>query len=182
MREKIITVRLTDEEYSLVDMQAGLQNLAISAFIRQQITAPIQEEKEEVNGNLEELRRIGINLNQIARKMNQSGCSPEDVESVLSMVNLIKKNREALWQEHQLIFEKFKEISRELHTIRKENQQVLKLKEEIEKNKKELEVIGRIRRYKHGHTQSSVQRQKSSGHPAVPAPAAENTARFDHRV
>ncbi|WP_278341604.1 DUF6290 family protein [Acidaminococcus fermentans] len=176
MREKIITIRLNDEEYSLVDMQAGLQNLSLSAFIRKQITAPIQEEKGEVNRNLEELRRIGINLNQIARKMNQSGCSSEDVQAVLMAIKMINENRKELWQEHQLIFEKIKKISQELHAIRQENQQVLNLKKEIERNKKELEIIKRIRRCNHGHTQSPVQQQKPAGHSAVPATATKDPA------
>ena len=74
LRRHAVTVRLNDGEHEELRRQAGKARLRVPEFIRQrvlerrlQIGSPCQLGVAEFR----ELNRIGVNLNQIARALNQ---------------------------------------------------------------------------------------------------------------
>lgn len=85
----------------------GRKNL--SAFVREKLLTNIgyrNKRLQEQNDSLSyELRKIGVNLNQIARKMNAGFGRPQDVTDLLSYLDSIEQllqtyieKTESLWQ------------------------------------------------------------------------------------
>lgn len=79
-REKRITLRLTEEEYRLLKDLALERGITVSDLIRKRIfrerlpqPAPLKflGKIDECRRLAYELNRIGVNLNQIARKVNK---------------------------------------------------------------------------------------------------------------
>jgi hypothetical protein len=79
MREKRITVRLTEEEYEMLSKLAEERNLSVSELVRKLVferRLPKPTPKKamlkipECRKLAYELNKIGVNLNQIARRVN----------------------------------------------------------------------------------------------------------------
>lgn len=92
-RKKEIHFYVTDEERKLIrqkmilsktkNMGAYLRKMAIDGYIINTDTAPIKQLYSEMH-------KIGININQIAKKVNTTGdFYPEDIEYLKGMVNEI---------------------------------------------------------------------------------------------
>ncbi len=111
-----IRLRLSPEEldYLMLCMEkenastscGGRKNL--SAFVREKLLTNIgyrNKRLQEQNDSLSyELRKIGVNLNQIARKMNAGFGRPQDVTDLLSYLDSIERllqtyieQTESLW-------------------------------------------------------------------------------------
>jgi len=85
-RQKIMTFRLTDEQYNEVKDNADLLNLTISDYIRKNllnIPVPKSAKKPSLDRQilgklLSQIGRVGNNINQLAKK-NNSGVSFEGI-------------------------------------------------------------------------------------------------------
>ena len=76
LRRHVVTVRLNDGEHEELRRQAGKARLRVPEFIRQRVLErrlQIGSPRQLGVGEFRELNRIGVNLNQIARALNQRG-------------------------------------------------------------------------------------------------------------
>ncbi len=74
-RTKEIRVKVYEEELQIAKEKANYCNLSMSDYIRKQIVdgAVIKIETDDIKAVSEELNKIGININQIARHVNEKG-------------------------------------------------------------------------------------------------------------
>ena len=83
-----LRIRLHSEERDLLRMNAGIQSLSVSDYIRQCCLSfhlrksPLERER------LRQLTRIGVNLNQIARWVNTYRKAVEAVEVLTALASL----------------------------------------------------------------------------------------------
>ena len=74
LRRHAVTVRLNDGEHEELRRQAGKARLRVPEFIRQRVLErrlQIGSPRQLGVAEFRELNRIGVNLNQIARALNQ---------------------------------------------------------------------------------------------------------------
>ena len=74
LRRHVATVRLNDGEHEELRRQAGKARLRVPEFIRQRVLErrlQIGSPRQLGVAEFRELNRIGVNLNQIARALNQ---------------------------------------------------------------------------------------------------------------
>ena len=74
LRRHVVTVRLNDGEHEELRRQAGKARLRVPEFIRQRVLErrlQIGSPRQLGVAEFRELNRIGVNLNQIARALNQ---------------------------------------------------------------------------------------------------------------
>lgn len=97
--EKKILVRLTEKEKSEVHKKAKEANLSLSRLLVKSALSDGQvltaEEKEEIRQLRFELRKIGINLNQIAYGLNASRRNSNPTEITASEIKSVTKEVEA---------------------------------------------------------------------------------------
>lgn len=89
-----ITIRLTQQEYSDIEKKAAALHLDISKYVRKTILDNPYEKPELITEcqNLSyEINRIGNNINQVAYLHNSNLYNPEDIDSLLQMMSLIRK-------------------------------------------------------------------------------------------
>lgn len=79
-RQHRITIRLTEEEYDVLKKECQLSQLSVSEYIRRLLTnleIPVYpiiiHDDKELIGEIGKLNKVGNNLNQIARHLNQGG-------------------------------------------------------------------------------------------------------------
>ena len=79
-REHRVTIRLTDTEFSIIENTAEQADMTISEYMRKQIMEGQVNTKFEVVADVKEIKKligelgkIGSNLNQIARYLNEYG-------------------------------------------------------------------------------------------------------------
>ena len=84
LRRHVLTVRLNDAEHEELRRQAGKARLRVPVFIRQRLLErrlQVGSPRQLGLAEFRELNRIGVNLNQIARSLNQGlGSAPQLVE------------------------------------------------------------------------------------------------------
>lgn len=107
MKDKVITFRVTKEEYELLaerTKKAGITGENLSEYIRQQVlgeTYPYLKEKLLKNMNYQ-IRKIGVNLNQIAARYNSGLYLEQDRRLVLQYMEelktLFEEVQEQIWQ------------------------------------------------------------------------------------
>ena len=86
MRDIELKVRFSPEELSEIDSKRGRVRRAVylrAAGLGQKAPRPFPQ---PIAAGLVELSRIGNNLNQVARLMNEAGASPELIEVVRAEV------------------------------------------------------------------------------------------------
>ena len=106
MKNRIITFRVTDEEYALLTertKKAGITGENLSEYIRQQVLGeeyPYQKEKLLRDMNYQ-IRKIGLNLNQISARYNSSLYLEQDRRLVLQYMEelkmLLEKTQDMIW-------------------------------------------------------------------------------------
>jgi hypothetical protein len=94
IRNKNIVVRVSEEEYKRIEELAKEKGLTKSDFIRKTIlkVKPVRKEKvkcKEIKELLLEVKRIGINLNQLA-KLGNSLLKREDLTTEEVLIHLEK--------------------------------------------------------------------------------------------
>ncbi|MBX9676305.1 MAG: MobC family plasmid mobilization relaxosome protein [Methylotenera sp.] len=104
LRDKRVEIRVCQQEYEKLEkyaLEAGYLNVAQylreSGLTRKQITSPSTKQKEK-NQWLYEINRIGNNVNQIARHLNQGKVPDEEILMVLLQIQDIAQDtlKEAL--------------------------------------------------------------------------------------
>lgn len=83
-----VVVRLHPEERDALRLNAGLQGMSMSEYIRQSCLGIRLRKTPEEKRRLRELARIGVNLNQIARWANTYKRSVEAVEVLTALASL----------------------------------------------------------------------------------------------
>lgn len=109
LRDKRVEIRVCQQEYEKLEkhaLEAGYFNVAQylreSGLTRKQITSPSTKQKEK-NQWLYEINRIGNNVNQIARFLNQGKVPDEEMLMVLLQIQDIAQDalKEALKSENE---------------------------------------------------------------------------------
>ena len=114
---EIIRVRLTADELNYIKkcmkeegsgkFQNGKENL--SAYVRQRLMANMGYRNtilEKQNENLAyEIRKIGVNINQIARKLNAGFGSRQDITDLFFCLNLIQQTLDAYQKKVNMLWE-----------------------------------------------------------------------------
>lgn len=92
LRDKRVEIRVCQQEYEKLEkhaLEAGYLNVAQylreSGLTRKQITSPSTKQKEK-NQWLYEINRIGNNVNQIARHLNQGQVPDEEMLMLLLQI------------------------------------------------------------------------------------------------
>lgn len=87
IRKKQINIRLSDIEYENINLKAEYCGLTMSDYIRKQITDGliIKYERLDIKTLANELNKIGININQIAKHINEKGGAydRQDMDSLI---------------------------------------------------------------------------------------------------
>lgn len=87
LRTKQMNIRVTDEEYEKISDRAEYCNLSVSDYVRKQAVdgAIIKMETVDIKELSTELNKIGVNINQIAKHVNEKGGSydREDMNSLV---------------------------------------------------------------------------------------------------
>ena len=92
-RPNKVTVRLSDSELSDLKKRIKLSGFNQQQFLVRAIFSKAMIDKEQLHGLLIELRREGVNLNQIARAINTYKVLDDTTK-----INQTIENLEALWQ------------------------------------------------------------------------------------
>jgi len=109
LRDKRVEIRVCQQEYEKLEkhaLEAGYLNVAQylreSGLTRKQITSPSTKQKEK-NQWLYEINRIGNNINQIARQLNQGHEPDEEMLMVLLQIQDMAQDalKEALKLENE---------------------------------------------------------------------------------
>lgn len=91
-RTNKITIRVTETELELINQKAKEAKLPKNQYM---INKALEEETTSYNGYLEiikEIKKIGVNINQVARKINYTDeVTADDMEQLL-------KEHDKLWQ------------------------------------------------------------------------------------
>lgn len=91
-RTKKITIRVTESEQRLINAQAEQSSKSKNQYIIDQI---LKEETASLAGYFEiakEIKKIGVNINQVARKVNYTN------EVTVADMEQLRKEHEQLWQ------------------------------------------------------------------------------------
>lgn len=109
LRNKRVEIRVCRQEYEKLEnhaLEAGYLNVAQylreSGLTRKQITSPSTKQKEK-NQWLYEINRIGNNVNQIARHLNQGNSPDEEMLMILLQIQDIAQDtlKEALKSDNE---------------------------------------------------------------------------------
>lgn len=101
MKDRKITFRVTQEEYDLIDSKSRQKTFVyggrwdMSAYIRNLVLsqsggADVRIDKELSHLNYE-IRKIGVNINQIAHKLNANYGDPRDAQYVMELMTELTK-------------------------------------------------------------------------------------------
>ena len=102
MKDRKITFRVTQEEYDLIDSKKQTEKhfvyggtWGMSAYIRNLVLsqsggADVRIDKELSHLNYE-IRKIGVNINQIAHKLNANYGDPRDAQYVMELMTELTK-------------------------------------------------------------------------------------------
>ncbi len=92
-RDHFLTLRLTDEEQHAIAARAANANATPSVFVREAALGAnlrvVQPPPTLPFAAIEELRRIGVNLNQLARIANATGEMPARLDPALEQLQEI---------------------------------------------------------------------------------------------
>ena len=79
-KERRITIRLTEDQYEVIDKNAKLSQLSLSEYIRRCLLNQkipeyniIIHDDQEILKELHKINKLGNNINQIAKHLNQGG-------------------------------------------------------------------------------------------------------------
>lgn len=87
IRTKQMNIRVTNTEYEKIEEKANYCKLSISDYVRKQALdgAIIKMETLDIKELSNELNKIGVNINQIAKHINEKG-GDYDKEDMSSLV------------------------------------------------------------------------------------------------
>lgn len=90
-RSKVVPIRFTESEHEGLSAVSKERKISLSELVRRQALGRAIPHPPEINGELlREVRRIGNNVNQIARTANTTGAiSPDDVASLRNQIGYL---------------------------------------------------------------------------------------------
>lgn len=101
-RDKRINARATEEEYQFILLTAELKNYkSISEYVIDSLVYPQNLDNKKSQSMTYEVNKIGINLNQIVRKINQFELTNQD--EILEKISLIESQLEEVLRTHKKI-------------------------------------------------------------------------------
>ena len=91
MKTEMLRVRMTPEEKAALHKQASLHRKSMSEYIRSVAKCPPDVTRDEFDASIVrmiyEINKIGVNINQIAKKVNSTGdLYPEEMQELKEMV------------------------------------------------------------------------------------------------
>lgn len=95
IRKRVFQLHLSDVEYDLLKKKAEYCNITKSDFIRKQIIdgAVIKFETCDIRDMINEINHIGVNINQIAKKVNETDYfGKKDFELLQELYNELFNN------------------------------------------------------------------------------------------
>ena len=104
-----IIIRVTEEERSLIEEKMRqIPTLNLSAYARKILIDGyiITLDLQEVKGHTAQLQKIGVNINQIAKRINETGRIYADD------MNEIKRAMEEVWRLERRLLLQFKSLTR----------------------------------------------------------------------
>ena len=104
-----ITIRVTEEERSLIEEKMRqIPTLNLSAYARKILIDGyiITLDLQEVKGHTAQLQKIGVNINQIAKRINETGRIYADD------MNEIKRAMEEVWRLERRLLLQFKSLTK----------------------------------------------------------------------
>lgn len=104
-----IIIRVTEEERSLIEEKMRqIPTLNLSAYARKILIDGyiITLDLQEVKGHTAQLQKIGVNINQIAKRINETGRIYADD------MNEIKRAMEEVWRLERRLLLQFKNLSK----------------------------------------------------------------------
>lgn len=104
-----IIIRVTDEERSLIEEKMRqIPTLNLSAYARKILIDGyiITLDLQEVKGHTAQLQKIGVNINQIAKRINETGRIYADD------MNEIKRAMEEVWRLERRLLLQFKSLTK----------------------------------------------------------------------
>ena len=104
-----IIIRVTEEERSLIEEKMRqIPTLNLSAYARKILIDGyiITLDLQEVKGHTAQLQKIGVNINQIAKRINETGriCADD--------MNEIKRAMEEVWRLERRLLLQFKSLTK----------------------------------------------------------------------
>lgn len=104
-----IIIRVTEEERSLIEEKMRqIPTLNLSAYARKILIDGyiITLDLQEVKGHTAQLQKIGVNINQIAKRINETGRIYADD------MNEIKRAMEEVWRLERWLLLQFKSLTK----------------------------------------------------------------------
>ena len=104
-----IIIRVTEEERSLIEEKMRqIPTLNLSAYARKILSDGyiITLDLQEVKGHTAQLQKIGVNINQIAKRINETGRIYADD------MNEIKRAMEEVWRLERRLLLQFKSLTK----------------------------------------------------------------------
>lgn len=104
-----IIIRVTEEERSLIEEKMRqIPTLNLSAYTRKILIDGyiITLDLQEVKGHTAQLQKIGVNINQIAKRINETGRIYADD------MNEIKRAMEEVWRLERRLLLQFKSLTK----------------------------------------------------------------------
>lgn len=87
IRKRQLNIRLTETEYENIKAKAEYCNLSMSEYLRKQIMdgVIIKYDRVDMKTLANELNKIGVNINQIAKHINERGgdYDRQDMDSLI---------------------------------------------------------------------------------------------------
>lgn len=87
-----LSCRLTWPERLLIETAAAQAGLSLCEYVRQQVLAgkvTVRQNRALDHGVFDELRRIGVNLNQLTRLAHQTGKIPSEIAQAAAAVERV---------------------------------------------------------------------------------------------
>ena len=104
-----IIIRVTEEERALIEEKMQqIPTLNLSAYARKMLIVGyiIMLDLQEVNGHTAQLQKIGVNVNQIAKRINETGqIYADDMDE-------IKRVMEEVWRLERRLLLQFKGLAK----------------------------------------------------------------------
>lgn len=82
MKGKQIHIRVTDEEYNFIKERSKKANLTMTDFIMKSVCNKKIVVISSYREVFDEIRKIGININQIAKNWNMGLCEKRDIDDI----------------------------------------------------------------------------------------------------
>ena len=104
-----IIIRVTEEERALIEEKMQqIPTLNLSAYARKMLIDGyiITLDLQEVKGHTAQLQKIGVNINQIAKRINETGRIYADD------MNEIKRAMEEVWRLERRLLLQFKSLTK----------------------------------------------------------------------